>query len=689
MKNKNLFLFLLICLGALTLAYQLDFKQKISLEVLDLFPHTKERSWIDLYRKIGDSGAILVAQNPHQSKQEFEAFLAQVQLLPNVQSIITADSTRLKLEHFIWRHYFFLGHLDRSKKTVSEIKDQLLQNQISIHPIDPLGIIKFPNLDSSMLLHNQPYAIIKINDTNASSVHQLYEAFVSLAQRFKIKHYFSPLFVDVQNPQLILKEVNTLTLVALAFFVILYFLILRIPLLTFNSIITILMSNIIAIFSLFFIYSKVSIMSLSFGIGISNICIDYMMHHHFLGFYKHKKITFNTSVFYGFLTTIIGFMICLFVPFPLLNQLALYAMINLTIAYICFSFFYQTIPFAPPKFFSIISKLHHPILPSWLILLISLSAGIYGIQSVQQDLDLSKLDYQNQEFEQRKRFFAPLISQNVFLIQAKSIDSLIERAKKIAQIDPNSVGPLGIFLTQNEVKSREQYYKSLSFVRQKDRFRKALHQVQIDDPQLKQKLKESYSILSTPPQFTLQVLKDLGITILKEGEYFYFQGHTQDLSSISHFDWILTQQPQELMQQITNSVFFPMVSILILAFIAIVLLLLILSGKRFLDSLTFIFFPISCIILYLSLTTPLNIMHLFALLLIVVVGIDYGIYHIKEQHSTGAKHAMIFSTLTTLCSFGFFILSKTKALNSFGSVIVIGMTCLLIIVFFQKDLTKQ
>lgn len=690
MRAKNFILLTLVCICAFGILHfgNLDLNKKISLEILDLFPQNKDREMIELYRQIGDSSLIFLSPNENQSAQEFEAFLSQVGSLPNIKEIIT--DLNPNFQKFLKKYYFFLGNLDTTPLSSAEMEQKILQNQNNLNPLDPLGLIQIPQLQTSLTLYNRPLILIKIKDSNAAAVEELYNSFAPLAERFGIKHYYSPLFVDVHNPQLILQEVNTLALVAAVFFVLLYFLILRIPFLTLNSIATILLSNIIAIVSLLLIYPQVSIMSLSFGIGISNICIDYMMHHHFLGFYTHKKISFNSSVFYGFLTTIVGFLVCLFIPFPLLNQLAIYAIINLSVAYLCFSFLYQSITFAPPKYFDLVSKMQIPLIPAWLFLLLSLVFGGYALRYIQKDLDLSKLDYQNQVFNAQKDFFAPFLSEKTFLIQAANLDSLISKAKEIAKISPSSAGILGLLPTKAEIESREKYFKSLAFARQKQNFKKALHKINKHHPALAQMLKNSYAFpLSPKPQITFENLEHLGLEIFKKNHSLYFQGRIQDLAPISHISSIYTQQIQDLMQNITSGIFTPMLLILSIAFIAIILLLLILTGKHFLDSLTFILLPISCTLFYLSLTTPINIMHLFALLLIVVVGIDYGIYHVKEKDEQGAKHAVLFSTLTTLCSFGLFMLSKTKALSSFGEVVVIGMSCILLLIFFQKDWIKQ
>lgn len=686
----------MVCLLTLGVFYwgKVDLGQKISLEVLDLFPQNQEREIIDIYRKFGDSKMILVAQNQNDAIgiQEFQSFLSQVRTLPNVKKITTQIFFNQALQDFLVQNYFWIGDLDKTKLSSKEMEKIILEkfSQDHLNPIDPLGIIHLPSFHKDLAIKGLPIAIVEMESSDATKVDELYQKFSSLAERYGIKHYFSPLFMSVENPQFILKEVNFLSAMAGIFFVMLYFVILRMPFLTFNSIATLIFSNLLAIFGLFSLYPQVSIMSLSFGIGISNICIDYMMHHHFLGYYLNQKIKFNASVFYGFATTIVGFLICLFVPFPLLNQLALYAIINLSVAYVCFAFLYQKITFAKPKYYSFVSKIHFPFIPSWIFLILSLGMGIYGVLHTKEELNLSKLDYQNQDFNAQKEFFAPFNDQKTFLIQARGIDPLIAKARQIAKIDPKSVGFLGILPTQKEINERMKYFKSFAFVEKTERFKKALYQIQKTNPQLAKMLKNAYRVFPpAPPALTFQDLQRFGIEVLKEKQSLFFQGSMEDLSKLSNMHGIYTQQAQDLIESITSSIYAPMVSILVLAFVAMVLLLLIISGKSFFDSLGFVLFPIACVLFYLSFVSSLNIMHLFAMLVIVVMGVDYGVYCIKEKNDASTRHAMLFSTLTTLCSFGFFLLSKTKALSSFGEVIVIGMTCILILMFFQKNLIKR
>ena len=141
-----------------------------------------------------------------------------------------------------------------------------------------------------------------------------------------------------------------------------------------------------------------------------------MMHHHFFGLYtqsaafrkqsSYPRPPFNLPVFYGYFTTMVGFGACLFIPFPLLSQLALYAMISLSVAYINFAFIYPRIGFKPPRLFSVISALRKPFIPSIVFLSIALIGFIYISTQLKLDFDLSKLDYQNKPMLKERAFFA-------------------------------------------------------------------------------------------------------------------------------------------------------------------------------------------------------------------------------------------------------------------------------------------
>lgn len=71
---------------------------------------------------------------------------------------------------------------------------------------------------------------------------------------------------------------------------------------------------------------------------------------------------------------------------------------------------------------------------------------------------------------------------------------------------------------------------------------------------------------------------------------------------------------------------------------------------------------------------PLNVFSVFALLVLLGVAIDYGIFFAEDteaSHATGL--AVLISTVTTILSFGALAFSSTPALQSFGVVLSVGV----------------
>ena len=75
------------------------------------------------------------------------------------------------------------------------------------------------------------------------------------------------------------------------------------------------------------------------------------------------------------------------------------------------------------------------------------------------------------------------------------------------------------------------------------------------------------------------------------------------------------------------------------------------------------------------LAIPVNLFTVLALLLVLGVGIDYGIYMEEErgEQDSAAWVGVSLSALTTLLSFGLLALSKTPALQTFGLTMLLGV----------------
>ena len=375
LKVGNIVLFVLaVILGVFVFPHS-----KITQEVLELFPQNADREIIEVYREFASSRYVLVASEGFDeiSRENLKAFLARTEDLPNVATTFTHTQTPQDLEDFIARHYVAIASPTHSLQNLARLSQEQITSHIvqgvqsllrtqdgagantesretrtkdsqspttppSFNPHDPLGLFSLPVLDSKELIAKDYglLGVVELKSIESEALKHTIAGFQSIAKDFPTIRYFSQNFMDSLNLTLTLEEVGFLLTFSSIVFVVLYFVIIRIPMLTLHTIITLVLANVIAMFVVANIYPKVTIMALTFGMGISNIAIDYMMHHNFFGLYASKRRRFNAPVFYGYMTTIVGFGICLFVPFPLLAQLSLYAILSLSVSYCSFAYVY-------------------------------------------------------------------------------------------------------------------------------------------------------------------------------------------------------------------------------------------------------------------------------------------------------------------------------------------------------------
>ena len=76
--------------------------------------------------------------------------------------------------------------------------------------------------------------------------------------------------------------------------------------------------------------------------------------------------------------------------------------------------------------------------------------------------------------------------------------------------------------------------------------------------------------------------------------------------------------------------------------------------------------------------TPLNVLHLIAMLLVLSMGVDFGIFVVEGRQSPKEAARSLVSvgtaTTTTLLSFGLLAASPSPALRTLGLTITIGLT---------------
>jgi predicted exporter len=170
--------------------------------------------------------------------------------------------------------------------------------------------------------------------------------------------------------------------------------------------------------------------------------------------------------------------------------------------------------------------------------------------------------------------------------------------------------------------------------------------------------------------------------IEKEGKFYTIA--TIELSDIKHLkenEGITLIDSATLMKSSLTGMFENLLFYLFLSFVSIVLIILFIAKRKAILALNFILFPIAMILLYLSFI-QVNIMHLFSIIVIVVAGIDYGIYMSKEN-SSSTNEAILYSLLTTFSGFGILVLSSIGAIHSIGEVITLGILSIFFLILLK------
>ena len=156
----------------------------------------------------------------------------------------------------------------------------------------------------------------------------------------------------------------------------------------------------------------------------------------------------------------------------------------------------------------------------------------------------------------------------------------------------------------------------------------------------------------------------------------------EDIKLLTTIKGVSLIEAKELIASTMQSMLKSLLWYLLLAFISIVVIIAFIAKRKTLLALNFILFPVAMILLYLSFF-QINIMHLFSIIIIIVAGIDYGIY-VSQENSHATNEAIFYSLLTSFSGFGILVLSNIGAIHSIGEVIMIGILSIFLLVFFLK-----
>ena len=380
-----------------------------------------------------------------------------------------------------------------------------------------------------------------------------------------------------------------------------------------------------------------------------------------------------------------GFGLLQFVAFPLIAQLSVFAMISLAFSYFQFTFIYPYFGFTPQPNRLDLSFLNRfkKRVPTHTVFIFSILTIIYASLTIEFDYNLKNLDYQNIELQKKQAIIQDNLPQKTtLLIEASTPNELIKKAHHLQLIYLSTSSISTFALSQEEFERKTKEIKEYNFKELKKLLNRYAKELGFKEGYFS----NAYDFIDTIPksyQADLTALKALGYEVLKRDNLFYTIATIDKKIKIKEDilqEGVYIIDGAKLIKKTTTKMFESLILYMFIASLAIVCIIIFWVGKKSILALNFILFPIAIILLYLSFI-EINIMHLFSIIIIIVAGIDYGIY-MSQKRSQATTEAIFYSLLTSFSGFGILILSSIGAIHSIGVVITIGIVSILGLVVF-------
>lgn len=712
MKSKHFerLRFLLLSIAAIGIGLYLFSKYPLVGELSKALPEDNATKILEQYSAFDSSKKlfVLVKGFDESSLERAQTITEKLSHLSSVESVLfDLSDIDPKSKAYLGDNWVYLNDFNTSVLDPKEVEEKLktlaqsmLQSgaYVQLDRNDPLKLFAQPSLvmgahkDGKLILPEHGYCIIAqvrpaVSDMEGSQ--KLYdEVHTALDSYEKSIAIFSPNFYSVENSHYIHNDVQRITFLTILILLGVYFFFLRNKTMLLFSVLTLFLSALLSVLILNAVFKDVSILVIAFGAGIATIAEDYLFMLFLNDDYEKKR--FNWSVLWGLTATETGLLSLTFIDFPLISQLALFAFVSLAFSYIIFAFIFPRFEFYRDKDTSntqsVIEKIFQwQKIPPIAFTLLSAVLIAVSFPKLVFDPNFRHLDYQNKPLLESEKLFEHSLGESrlPILIYGKSIESLMLNAEHVKEVAPRSYTVANIALSEAKSKERQRLILEYDFNSLREMLKNAskvagFREGMFDD---------SYTSVESlkPYHLDLKGLRPLGVEILKsaDGRYVTLGYIPQnEVSYVSDFSYVSVVDGHELLSQSASNALNSFVLFLGIGFMSLLAIIVAVTRSKALYALNFLFFPIAIIVSMLALLGSYNLMHLFALFLMMVYGIDYGIYLSRGEMSTSLK-AVLYSCITTFAGFGVLVLSDVPAVYSIGEVTIVALGAVLLL-FFQR-----
>lgn len=672
--------------------YIFNIQKNISYQVLDILPQGENKELVKEFEKLNSHKYLYLFYKSTDTNalKEIQELEKKLLLIKG----ITPVKINPYMKHYEERYFHILNNLQTTQISDQEIKNRLqkiykslLESPFSytINTIDPLGLYPPKNSYAKYTkLENQGYITLlslKKNIDTTEEYTNIYNQIKALEKLHPKLETFSVIYYYVENAQLIKNDVNKIIVFATSILILLYLILLRdLKLLLHTS--TVIVSSILSAFLLVsIVFDTISIFALIFAISMSTVAIDYMFHNYTHGYYLQNK-PFNKDVFFGMITTVGSLFIISFTEFTLIKQICYFAIFSLIISYLLFTFLFPHLHIKQPKHLFTIYPFNLRI-NNFIILGVGFILLFITLGNIKIDTNIKNLDIDNTNLTKLHQFFNKHLKQDnstAVLIKANTIKELIDNGYHLKNSYPHSKSPIFLIPSQKEYTKKQTLWKTNSLG--------ALNQKTIEISKelgfRESTFKQSYQFNTiTLPEYNYQYLQNFGIKKFNDYYITYAIVSNKNYANVLKESYVKPLSLKDLFSKDLESAVNSLSNLGVITLCFILLMIYFAVKEKFFKAVNFILLPVS-IALSISFFYEINILHLFMIVVLISIGIDYGIYTNSKEFDTNTNKAIIYSLLSTFAGFGVLILSNTNALYSIGITATLGIISLLILLILQK-----
>ena len=699
-------LYLLIYLSVMLVAGLLFSPSHFSTNMLSIFPQNSYTKQLEDAAKLQSINRLLIISkgDDKASYIRLEKIATSLEKLDGIDELFfKVDSIHSPTASYLREHYAERLDVNSSRVEPLYVKERLqrLYNEMQssfmfsgLNTSDPLELFndtmqqtRAQSKNGVVLFNGESYmltATLKIRVADVEGSQKLYDEVHAIVDGYGSDVIaIAPHFFTAENSAKIKSEVNLIITATMILLLLFYAFTLRDYKVLILTSIALGSSLFVGLSAVTFLFEDVSIFTLAFGSGIAMMAVDYFFHYYFHGYYAQKEKS-RKKVFYAFLTTVSGFGILYFADFPLIQQLALFGIAALSFSYFQFSFLFASWQFEPKEKRIRLRALSSGFINSKIVTIIALLLLGAALSELHFSGDLRQLDYQNDKLlALQEQVKSGASDERAVLVYGSSLNTLLTKMEGI-QKEQSSFRSLAKINRSKE--GFESYLQTLNKI-DFSLLREMLEDEAIKVGFRKDTFSGAYGFVDNVnySKPDLAIAKQLGFETVQLGDGRWMSLAFIDASerdTLAYGDGLVLLEASTLLQKGVEDVLDQLILIAAMTFGFITLLLLALLKERALVALNYVLFPLAVIATTLAIIGSFSVMHLFALIIVMVAAIDYGIYMSDVQEET--DEAIYYAMLTTFAGFGIFVFSHIGALHHIGLVIALGIASTFVLQTVQK-----